>query len=111
MILTRTIAAVALTLTALMPLGAQRARLDSVIRTRTLDNGLQVIVVRIPTIPFATVEMVFRAGAFIQQTQNDAGLAHLIEHMLFRRGDDGSIAEDASRIEASFNGVTDAEAV
>lgn len=103
--------AVVFSLIALAPIQAQGVKLDSIVSSRTLENGLQVVVVRIPTIPFATVQMTFRAGAFVQRASNEAGLAHLIEHMLFRSGDGSGIADEASDIDAVYNGTTDAEAV
>ena len=89
---------------------AQRARLDSIVRDTTLENGLQVIVVRNATIPFVTLEMVFKVGAFVQQIWEYAGLPHLVEHMLFR-SDGGSFAVDADEIDAWWNGTTGAESV
>jgi len=89
----------------------QRAKLDSIVQSTTLENGLQVIVLNNPRIPFVTVEMVFKAGAFIQPDQNHAGLAHLIEHLLFRSGDAGSLDADAAKIDAVWNGVTGTESV
>lgn len=84
------------------------------IRSRTLDNGLQVIIVRSDAIPFATVEMVFRAGAFTQVYEELLGVPHLLEHMLFRkadRGPEGTFAGRAAAIDASWNGVTSDETV
>jgi zinc protease len=85
-----------------VPLGAN-------VRSTTLDNGLQVIVVENPTIPFVTAGMVFRAGAFTQVRDEEQGIPHLIEHLLFRSSD--SFEETASRIEASWNGITGSEFV
>lgn len=87
---------------------------DGSIRSRTLDNGLQVIVVKSDAIPFATVEMVFRAGAFTQVFDELQGVPHLLEHMLFRkadRGPEGTFSGRASAIDASWNGVTSDETV
>jgi zinc protease len=89
----------------------QRAKLDSLVSSTTLENGLQVIAQRNPTLPIVTVELVVRAGAFTQENQSEAGLAHLIEHMLFRTGGDGSIEAEAAEIDAISNGVTGTEAV
>jgi len=89
----------------------QRVRLDSIVQSTTLENGLQVIVLRNPSVPFVTVEMVFKAGAFTQQDQNHAGLPHLIEHLLFRSGDAGAFDAAAAEIDAISNGVTDTESV
>jgi zinc protease len=89
---------------------AQRARLDSIVRDTTLENGLQVIVVRNATIPFVTLQMVFKSGAFVQQVPEYAGLPHLIEHLLFR-SDGGTFGKDADDIDAAWNGTTGTEKV
>ena len=90
---------------------AQRTQLDSMVRDTTLENGLQVIVVRNATIPFVTLEMVFKAGAFVQQVPEYAGLPHLIEHMLFRSDGEGAFAQEADEIDAQWNGTTGTESV
>ena len=100
----------------LAPLAAsgQRAALDRMVHTRTLDNGLQVIVVKNATIPFATVEMVFRAGAFTHSSPAELGVPHLIEHLLFRQGDEGSegsFERELNSIDGAGNGSTSDEAV
>lgn len=81
------------------------------VSSRELENGLQVMVLSNPAAAFVTVEMAFRAGANVQMSQEDAGMAHLLEHMLFRRGESGSIEADLNKIEAFSNGATDAESV
>jgi zinc protease len=88
---------------------AAQVRLGANIRSTTLENGLQVIVVENPTIPFVTAAMVFRAGAFTQLREEEEGIPHLIEHLLFRSND--SFEETASKIEASSNGITSSEYV
>ena len=85
------------------------------IRDTVLANGLHVIVVRNPSVPLATIEVVVRTGAFSQLTPEDEGVPHLLEHMLFKSGDGtmaGSFDDAAYKIEAiANNGVTEAEAV
>lgn len=108
----RVLVAAAMMLAVPAPTSAQtdaRSRL----RTVTLPNGLQVIVLQNPSVPLVTLNMVFRAGAFTQRTESDEGLPHLIEHALFRRGEgDGmSFDEMASKIDATWNGRTDSESV
>ena len=63
---------------------AQRATLEKMVRDTVLGNGLHVIVVRNPTVPLATIEVVLRTGAFSQLTPEDEGVPHLLEHMLFK---------------------------
>ena len=63
--------------------------------------------------PLATVEVVVRAGAMIQETE-DQGVPHLYEHMLFR-GYRGSRGQDfrsaAAELNAAYNGTTSDETV
>src|SRR5688500_3347832 len=107
--------AAALLLLAAPRLAAQRATLQNMIRDTVLANGLHVIVVRNPTVPLATIEVVFRTGAFSQLTPEDEGVPHLLEHMLFKSGDGsmaGSFDDAAFKVEAlTHNGVTEPEAV
>ena len=97
----------ALALLGAAPSLAAQAKVSS----KELDNGLQVLVLSNPASAFTTVQMVFRAGANVQMTPQDAGVAHLLEHMLFRRGESGSIETDLNKIDAFTNGSTDDESV
>ena len=83
------------------------------VASRTLPNGLEVIVVRNPIIPAVSLQLVLRAGALIQTSPELQGIPHLLEHMLFRSGDDGGseFERDAAKIDASWNGSTSAESV
>lgn len=104
--------AVACTIAAL-PVGAQRATYDRILHTQTLDNGMQVIVVENHSVPVATAEIVFRAGAMTQEDE-DQGVPHLFEHMLFKsyRGDGGApFGWEAAQQHAGYNGATSDEAV
>jgi len=97
------------TLLGLIPavLGAQGASLASVVQRRTLENGLQVIVVEDHTSPLAAVVVAVRGGAFVQDSGRD-GLAHLFEHLLFSgyHGDPARFGEEAAWIEGGYNGGT-----
>ena len=78
------------------------------LKTRTLKNGLEVIVVESHGVPLATVEVDVRNGAFTQ-TPEFAGLAHLYEHMFFRAnqrfGQPDQTLERASELGAVFNDI------
>ena len=96
------------------PASAQRATLEKMVRDTVLANGLHVIVVRNPTVPLATIEVVVRTGAFSQLTPADEGVPHLLEHMLFKTGGSGGGSFDQAAYAAeviTHNGVTEAEAV
>lgn len=54
--------------------------------TKTLANGLEVIVLRDPAVPIATVELAVRNGSFTEPPELN-GLSHLFEHMFFKTND------------------------
>ena len=92
---------------------AQRATLERITHHDTLANGLQVIVVENHSVPLATAEVVVRAGAMIQQPE-DQGVPHLFEHMLFRgfRGSgDRDFRQTSGELQAAYNGTTSDETV
>jgi zinc protease len=105
--------------TATSPLDAQRTERapvrtlrDGTIHVRTLANGLDVVVVQSSTIPFATVIMAFRAGAFSQISPPLLGLPHVLEHMLFQQSERAfaaSLSAQMQDIEASYNASTSDE--
>lgn len=51
--------------------------------TKTLANGLEVIVLPDPSLPLVTVELDVRNGSFTEPPELN-GLSHLYEHMFFR---------------------------
>jgi len=51
--------------------------------TKTLANGLEVIVLQDSSVPIVTVEMAVRNGSFTEPPELN-GLSHLYEHMYFR---------------------------
>lgn len=51
--------------------------------TKTLSNGLEVIVLTDNSIPLVTVEMAVRNGSFTEPPELN-GLSHLYEHMFFK---------------------------
>ncbi len=91
---------------------AQRPTHAAAIQQTTLDNGLQVLVVENHTVPLATVLVAVHTGAMTQDS-GDQGLAHLYEHLLFRayKGDPSAFAQEATFLDAQFNGTTSEEVV
>ncbi|HEY8308999.1 MAG TPA: insulinase family protein, partial [Gemmatimonadaceae bacterium] len=84
-----------------------------IMHTDTLPNGMQLVVVENHTVPIVTAEIVFRAGAMTQRT-DDQGIPHLFEHMLFKsyRGPMGEPFDaDAAKASAAYNGATSDEDV
>ena len=59
-----------------------RAAEESVV-TKTLANGLEIIVLEDHSIPLVTVEMAFRNGSYTEPPELN-GLSHLYEHMFFK---------------------------
>jgi zinc protease len=96
------------------PLPAQRAELDKRIQRRSLENGLEVIVVENRGVPLVTVEANVRNGAFVQSAAT-AGLAHLYEHMFFGANAtyprSGDYLARLSELGADYNGSTSEERV
>ena len=54
--------------------------------TKTLANGLEVIVYQDPSVPIVTAEMAVRNGSFTEPPELN-GLSHLYEHMFFKSND------------------------
>ncbi len=99
----------------LLPLcvsAALQSSLDSVVRRKTLPNGLEVIVVRNSAVPLATALVAVHNGAFTQDS-DDAGLAHMYEHLLFHsfRNSPDAFAIETTRLKGASNGETSAEVV
>jgi zinc protease len=53
------------------------------ITSRTLDNGLEVIVIENHSLPILTIEIAVKNGAYTEPPELD-GLSHLYEHMFFK---------------------------
>lgn len=53
------------------------------LQTHRLPNGLEVITIEDHAVPIVTIEIVVRAGAFVEPPDL-SGLSHLYEHMFFK---------------------------
>ncbi|MEI6534236.1 MAG: pitrilysin family protein [Verrucomicrobiaceae bacterium] len=53
-------------------------------RLHTLDNGLEVIIAEEQAHPVVSVQLWVKAGSLHEEEWTGAGLAHLVEHMLFK---------------------------
>ena len=84
------------------------------IYTRTLQNGLEVIVIENPAVPLVTVELDVKNGAYTQ-TAEYAGLAHLYEHMFFKANrtipNQERYLERTNELGSVWNGTTSTERV
>jgi zinc protease len=89
-----------------------QSSLDSIVQRRTLANGLEVIVVQNAAVPLATALVAVHNGAFTQDS-DEAGLAHLYEHLLFHsfRHNPAAFAIEATKLKGAYNGTTSAEVV
>jgi zinc protease len=93
------------------PLAAQDAL---PITTRTLDNGLEVIVIENHAVPLVTIEIDVKNGAYTETPEYD-GLSHLYEHMFFKANrtipNQERYLERMNELGAAWNGTTSTERV
>jgi len=84
------------------------------ISKKTLDNGLDVIVINNPAVPLVTVEIDVKNGAYTESPEYD-GLSHLYEHMFFKANSkiptQEAYMERLRELGATFNGTTSEERV
>ena len=66
---------------------------------RTLPNGLDVIVQEDHSNPLACVQLWVRAGSVNEEQWTGAGLAHLVEHMLFKGTEQRTAAQISQSIQ------------
>lgn len=82
--------------------------------TKTLANGLQIIVVENHAQPLATVEIAVRTGSMAEPPEYN-GLSHLYEHMFFKGNqampDQSQWLSRARSLGALWNGTTNTELV
>lgn len=94
------------------PASAQAADIgigDRGIYTATLPNGLDVIVVEDRAAPVVHTSMWYRFGS-LYETPGKTGLAHALEHMMFRGTTEisaGGMDDITARLGAQMNGQTD----
>ena len=91
---------------------ARQSPLARALHRQTLDNGLQVIVVENAAVPLATALVAVHNGAFTQDS-DDAGLAHLYEHLLFHsfHHDPSAFGIETTKLRGAYNGTTSWEVV
>ncbi len=103
---------VALGIGAASPAWTLQSPLDRVMHRKTLDNGMQVIVVENTAVPLATALVAVHNGAFTQDS-DEAGLAHLYEHLLFHsfRHNPSAFGIETTKLKGVYNGTTSNEVV
>lgn len=84
------------------------------ITSKTLDNGLEVIVVENTTVPLVTIEIACKNGSYTEPPDYN-GLSHLYEHMFFKANrsipDQESYMERQRELGMVWNGTTSQERV
>jgi len=84
------------------------------IESKTLENGLDVIVINNPAVPLVTIEIDVKNGAYTESPEYD-GLSHLYEHMFFKANsiipNQEAYMERLRELGATFNGTTSEERV
>lgn len=94
--------------------GATAQDASDVIQSRTLDNGLEVVVIPSSAVPIATVEICVKNGAFTEPPKYN-GLSHLYEHMFFKGNavipDQEAYLRRIRELGIVFNGTTSNERV
>ncbi|HEX3458827.1 MAG TPA: pitrilysin family protein [Candidatus Baltobacteraceae bacterium] len=90
------------------PARAQGGPGDAGIFTTTLHNGLRVVVVEDRAAPVVQTSMWYGFGS-LQETPGKTGLAHALEHMMFRGTPEisaGGLDDITARLGAQMNGET-----
>src|SRR5208282_6160230 len=84
------------------------------ILSRTLPNGLEVLVVEFPGSPLVTVEIAVRNGSMTEPPDYN-GLSHLYEHMFFKANaalpDQEAFLARGRELGLDWNGSTNTERV
>lgn len=94
--------------------GAQETSIENLYKYK-LKNGLELFVAENHTVPLAYIEICVRGGG-IAQTEENAGLFHLYEHLMFKGNKKFKSAEEIQSAlsklgVASWNGSTSVEYV
>ncbi|MEO5675755.1 MAG: pitrilysin family protein [Chitinophagales bacterium] len=85
---------------------------------KTLDNGLQILVIEDNSVPLATIEIAVHNGSFTEDSLYN-GLSHLYEHMFFKANKDipsqeeylNRLSQLGITLGPSANGTTSTERV
>jgi predicted Zn-dependent peptidase len=86
---------------------------DSLFQKTTLPNGLRILTERHPAVHSATIGIWIQAGSIYEQA-NEIGLAHLLEHMVFKGTKKRSMMQIAKLMDSiggQMNAFTDREFV
>jgi zinc protease len=98
--------AAALSLAQQLPQGVQKITAVEGITEYSLPNGLHVLLFPDQSKPKVTVNMTYLVGSRFEG-YGETGMAHLLEHMLFKKTKDGrDVKKELSDHGADFNGTT-----
>lgn len=78
------------------------------VKKATLANGMTILAFKNPVVPKVMVQIAYDIGSAVEQA-GEKGLAHLLEHMIFKGTDklaEGDIDSIARKYGASFNAYT-----
>ncbi len=76
-----------------------------------LENGLRVLVIEDTRFPLVSVRLYVHAGGSYEEP-SQAGISHLLEHMVFRgtkKRPDGALAQEIESVGGDFNAYTSAD--
>ena len=82
------------------------------IKTRTLNNGVRVVMEHMPSVQSVSIGIWVHTGA-VNETDKNAGVSHFVEHMMFKGTEQRTarqIAGDIDRIGGQMNAFTGKEA-
>src|SRR5687767_15114514 len=79
---------------------------DEPVQTTTLDNGIRVVTERVPYVN-STVMGLFIDSGSRDEAEDEAGISHLLEHMLFK-GTERRTARDIAEEMDAVGGQLDA---
>src|SRR5437868_14332381 len=87
--------------TTLAARAARAALIDpATVRRETLSNGLTVLVRRDASAPVVAINTYVKAGYF-DETDDVVGIAHVLEHLFFKRTERRTVGEIAKETKAS----------
>ncbi|MCX5868183.1 MAG: pitrilysin family protein [Proteobacteria bacterium] len=94
----------------LFPFGVSAQERKASLQTGRLANGIRVVVEEDHSAPLFAIQAWIRAGS-VNEEEDQAGLAHLLEHMLFRRimppgSEPGKLAEQVESAGGDINAYT-----
>ena len=82
----------------------EKPKIDDSVNRTILDNGLRIVSEKIPCVRSASIGLWIRAGS-CNETSDTNGIAHFLEHMLFKGTKNRSAKEIAQSLESLGGGL------